>query len=258
MTEDVTLDVTDNIAIVTLNRPEKNNSINDIIWTRLIEIAEKVTDDQDIRAMITRGSGGNFCAGGDIQGFQRGERTNMASKLGITFRAEEAIESIPVPTIAAIEGYALGGGVELAACHDFRFADADAQFGFPEINVGVFPGAGGTQRVPRLIGVPKTKELVFTGEMISAQEAKDIDLVERVVNENVLDVSKEFASKFVDKPPIAMGAAKRSLNEVWNGRDMREGLLFEAAASTMVFETEDRDEGMDAFLSNREPEWKGR
>jgi enoyl-CoA hydratase/carnithine racemase len=215
-------------------------------------------EDESVRAMITRGAAGDYSAGADVDAFQDGEGSVM-STLGGTRRAQQALESASLPTVAAIDGYALGGGLELAACHDFRIAEADAQLGFPEINIGIFPGAGGTQCVPRLIGVPKTKELIFTGEMISGEEAESIGLVDKLADsEDAETFAREFAGQFTDKPPVALAAAKSAINEVWNGRELREGLLAETAASEIVFDTEDRQEGMEAFDEDREPTWRGR
>lgn len=251
--------VEDGISVVTIDRPDAKNAITDEVWHGIRDAADRAGEDDDVRAMVTRGAEGDFSAGADVAAFQDEGRARSASKLGITMRAQRALEDAPVPTIASIDGYALGGGLELAACHDFRIADADAQLGFPEINVGIFPGAGGTQRVPRLIGVPRTKELIFTGEMISGDEAHEIGLVDKLVEEgSVHEAARSFASKFTDKPPIALGAAKAAVNEVWRGRELREGLLTETSASNMVHETEDKDEGMAAFGEDRDPEWRGR
>ncbi|GAB7011201.1 enoyl-CoA hydratase/isomerase family protein [Halorubrum trueperi] len=259
MTNKVTTEVDGNIGIITLNRPENNNTINVEMLEDLNSGLEELKMNDAVKSLILRGADNTFCAGADLLAFQDGELLTATSDIGLLRQVQKKLEDFPMPTIAAIEGVALGGGVELAACCDFRIADSDAELGFTEIDLGVFPGAGGTQRVPRLIGVTKSKELIFTGGRLSGIEAESIGLVDKVAGEDeLMEVVIEFAEQFSDKPPIALQTAKAALNEVWRGSSLREGLLFESLAADIAFETEDRSEGMNAFLAKREPEWKGR
>jgi len=179
-----------------------------------------------------------------------------AAKLGTELFTR--IEESDVVSIAAVNGYALGGGCELAMACDIRIASKKAKFGQPEINIGIIPGAGGTQRLPRLVGLGMAKKLVLTGEMIDAEEALRIGLVEEVVDEDkLMDRAKEIARKILEKPPLAVKLAKRALNAS-RSMSLQDGLRYELSLFSILFSTEDAKEGMRAFLEKRKPEFRGR
>lgn len=255
MDDEVELTIDNHIAEVTLNRPDKHNAINSALATGVMNTIEEIEANGEVRAMILRGAGDSFCSGRDV--VEAEDESELVS-IGITNGMRDSIEDLKVPTIAAMHGYVLGGGLEMAACFDFRIASTDAEMGFPEINLGTIPGGGGSQRVPRLVGVPKAKELIFSGERISGNEAEEIGLVDRTTEQDeLLESARAFAEKFTDKSPAALALAKMAINEVWQGSDLREGLLAEDLLSDIAQQTEDRQEGITAFEQGREPDWKG-
>ncbi|MDI9646378.1 MAG: enoyl-CoA hydratase-related protein [Archaeoglobales archaeon] len=252
----VKLEFDGEIAIITLNRPEKLNALDTETRKELMEVFNQA--EQRARVAIITGSGKAFAAGADINELiQRTPSIALeAGKLGTELF--NRIEESDLVTIAAINGFALGGGCELAMACDIRIASKKAKFGQPEINIGIIPGAGGTQRLPRLVGLGMAKKMVLTGEMIDAEEAFRIGLVEEVVDdEKLMERAKEIARKILEKPPLAVRYAKKALNASRN-MSLLDGLRYELSLFSILFSTEDAKEGMKAFLEKRKAEFKGR
>jgi enoyl-CoA hydratase len=238
-----------NIGIATLNRPEKLNALDSNTRTELKEIVEMA--EKEVRVLIITGSGRAFAAGADINELVKRDPIMAieASKLGTELFAR--IEELEIPVIAAINGLALGGGLELAMACDIRIASNKAKFGQPEINIGIFPGGGGTQRLPRLVGMGMAKKMVLTGEMISAEEAYRIGLVEEIVEpEKLMDRAKEIAAKIAGKSAIAVKLAKKALNASMN-TPLREGLRYEVSLFSILFASEEAKRLMKEFLEKR-------
>jgi enoyl-CoA hydratase len=238
-----------NIGIATLNRPEKLNALDSNTRTELKEIVERA--EKEVRVLIITGSGRAFAAGADINELVKRDPIMAieASKLGTELFAR--IEELEIPVIAAINGLALGGGLELAMACDIRIASNKAKFGQPEINLGIFPGGGGTQRLPRLVGMGMAKKMVLTGEMISAEEAYRIGLVEEIVEpEKLMDRAKEIAAKIAGKSAIAVKLAKKALNASMN-TPLREGLRYEVSLFSILFASEEAKRLMKEFLEKR-------
>ena len=247
------------IGIVTLNRPEALNALNSTVYTELYDVFETIENDADVRVVVLTGSGEKaFAAGSDVA-----EMVNMdpiaAQKFMATIRkASDRIYSLSKPTIAAISGYALGGGCELAMCCDLRIASEKARFGQPEINLGLIPGASGTQRLPRLIGVAKAKEMIFLGDMIDAATALSLGLVNRVVPpEKLMEEAMIWAGKLATKSSPVLAMAKLAINTGID-TDINSGLNMEARCDALCFATEDQKEGMKAFMEKRKPDYKNR
>ncbi len=246
------------IAWIILNRPERLNAINIDMLKELSKTLDDLEEDDRIRVVILTGSGRAFSAGADVTGFV-GVTPIKAAIFSRKFQEIlNKIEYYTKPVIVAINGYALGGGLEMAMSGDIRIASETAQLGQPEINLGIMPGAGGTQRLPRLIGKSKAKEIIFTGDMISANEALKLGLVDYVVSpEKLLDEARRLALKLSEKPPIALMAAKYAINigletNIWTG------LAYESSLFGLLFSTEDVIEGVSAFLEKRKPKFKGK
>jgi len=241
-----------------LNRPEKLNSINSTMVKELNRVLDEIEEDDRIRVLIISGLGRAFCAGADISefpGISPFKAMVLSRKLQQLFTKFEYYSK---PIIAAINGYALGGGLELALACDLRIATENSELGQPEINIGLIPGAGGTQRLPRLIGISKAKELIYTGDRINANEAYKIGLVDRVVPYNKLEEeTRRIALKIAEKSPLSLLAAKYSIHfgiesNIWAG------LSNEANLFGLLFSTEDFVEGVSAFFEKRKPKFKGK
>lgn len=246
------------IAILTLNRPEVRNALDPRTWAEIRGAVREFRFDRDVRVVIITGAGGKaFASGADIRSLRERETLEVLKS-----EAQEAlndIENLEKPVIAAIDGFALGGGCELALACDIRIATARSRLGQPEVNLGIIPGAGGTQRLQRIVGPGKAKELIFTGDIISAREAGEIGLVNKVVDqpEGLLPAVKEMAGKIIAKGPVAVSLAKVAIN-VGANTDINSGLQFEKFAQTIAFSTGDRIEGTTAFLEKRSAEFKGK
>ncbi|MFX1369115.1 MAG: enoyl-CoA hydratase/isomerase family protein [Promethearchaeota archaeon] len=258
--EDVLYGVSDSVATITINRPSKYNALNAGVIRTLREFFEKAENDPGVRAVVLTGAGEKaFAAGADITEF-KGRSSNDARPL--VEKGQELctyIEALSKPVICAVNGFALGGGCEIAMACDIRYASANARFGQPEINLGIIPGYGGTVRLPRLVGLGIAKELTYTGDPVNADEAYRIGLVNKVFEsiEALHAGVFELAQKLVTKPGIAIKLAKQSLGYAWT-MPLKENLEFEVDAFCETFDTEDKDEGVDAFLSKRKPEFKHR
>ncbi|MDP2288318.1 MAG: enoyl-CoA hydratase-related protein [Actinomycetota bacterium] len=249
MPEFINLEVADAIAVVTLQRPPMN-ALSVQVQSEIFQIASELARREDVRAVVLHGGERLFAAGADVK-----EMADMdyQAMIGVSLRLEEAFSAVsrlPQPSIAAITGFALGGGCELALACDFRVAGDNARLGQPEILLGLIPGAGGTQRLPRLIGVSKAKELIFSGRFVEAQEALAIGLVDVVVpSDQVLARAMEWAAQLAAGPRIAMQAAKRVIDRGLDV-DLETGLELERAAFSSLFATEDRVNGMQSFIEN--------
>ena len=248
-----------NIGILSINRPNVLNALNWDTLGELREFLEDVLPKEELKALIITGAGDKaFVAGADIAQMNEMKERDFQDYVDYAHRVYELIENEPCPSIAAINGYALGGGCELALACDIRIASEKARLGFPEVKLGIFPGWGGTQRVTRVLGLGKTKELVFTGEMVNAEEALRIGLVERVVpHGEIMNESKKLAGEIAKRGPIAVRLSKTAIN-AGSEMDLQKALLLEKTLVSLCFDSQDRIEGMKAFLEKREPSFTGR
>ncbi|MDH4117518.1 MAG: enoyl-CoA hydratase-related protein [Acidimicrobiia bacterium] len=252
----VDLTVDGAVALVRLNRPPVN-ALSEELSVELGEAFDRCAD-PEIRAVVVTGQP-HFAAGADIKGFQAAYDSGVDEKLaGALLGTVAKLESLEKPTIAAIHGYALGGGLELAMGCDFRYLAVDAKVGQPEILLGIIPGAGGTQRLPRIVGYQRAKEIVFSGRQVDAEEAERIGLADRVApTEELLDLALADAGRWAAGPTRALAAAKRALNDGW-GHVMGQALMVEAGAFQDCFWTDDAKEGVAAFIEKRKAEFTGR
>lgn len=247
--------VDNNVALVVLNRPPVNALSAEL--SRELVAAFGEAGDPAVRAVVVTGDP-HFAAGADIKGFQAAfdgeEEEGLASELGLAVRR---LEVLAKPTIAAVRGFALGGGLELAMGADFRFFADDARVGQPEIKLGLIPGAGGTQRLPRLIGYQRAKELILSGRHVPAEEALEIGLADKVFPvDSLLEEALAAAQRWAPGPGIAYGAAKRALNEGLR-LPLDAGLALEIEAFNQCFGTNDAREGVAAFLEKRDASFEG-
>ncbi|WP_264388973.1 enoyl-CoA hydratase [Brucella melitensis] len=246
----------DGVALLELNRPDALNAVNMDVRQKLAASADSLVEDPDIRVIVIAGRGGNFAAGSDVKVFaQTGAGSLLAQRM---HRYWESLAHCPKPVIAAVEGYALGGGCELAMHADIIVAARTASFGQPEIKLGLMPGAGGTQRLLRAIGKYKTMLLALTGEMLPATEAEKYGLVSRLSEEGE---AREEALKLARKIALMSALAAEQIKEaVMYGEDapLETALRLERKAFQLLFDTEDKREGIDAFLTKRKPAFKGR
>ena len=237
------------VATIRLDRPPMN-AINAQVTAEIAAAAAQLTDDQDIRAVVLYGGEKVFAAGADIRQMAEAGYAQMAVTGRRLQQALTAVAKIPKPVIAAITGYALGGGLELALCADFRVMGAAAQLGQPEILLGVIPGAGGTQRLPRLIGPARAKDIVYTGRFVGAAEAQAIGLADRVVPDtDVHAAALELAGQYARGPALALAAAKQAIDEGLD-TDLDTGLEIERLHFAALFATEDQQTGMRSFLAD--------
>ena len=256
--ETILVERRDRVAIITINRPEKRNALN--IQTRAegAAVLDELRDDDSIRVVIFTGAGDKaFIAGADIAEFA--ERTSLQQRAIMLERGLfNAIDTFPKPVIAMVNGYCLGGGCELALACDIRIASDTASFGQPEINLGIIPGGGGTQRLPRLVGEGKAMEMILSGEIINAQEAFRCGLVNQVVPADHLEPkTMEVANRIAEKSPIALRLAKEAV-KLASRSNLDEGLRREVDLFALCFSSEDKDEGVKAFLEKRKPDFKGK
>jgi len=238
----------DGIAILSLNRPEARNAINREMVRELHAALEELGEDPRVRVLILRGEGGKaFAAGADIAEMR--ERRALDAFRQINARLFQAVEDFPHPVIAAIEGYALGGGCELALACDLRVAAETAKLGFPEVGLGIFPAAGGTHRLPRLVGIGKAKELVFTGRIISGVQAHEMGLVEHLAPEGETENrARLLAAEIAKNSALAVRVAKLAFNSIARG-DSPEPI--EKLGQALLFESPEKYERMTAFLERR-------
>jgi len=256
--ETILVERRDRVAIITINRPEKRNALN--IQTRAegAAVLDELRADDSVRVAVLTGAGDKaFIAGADIAEFA--ERTAIQQREVMLDRSLfNAIDGFPKPIIAMVNGYCLGGGCEVALACDLRVASDKASFGQPEINLGIIPGGGGTQRLTRLVGEGKAMEMILTGEIINADTALAIGLVNHVVPADQLETkTMEIANRMAEKSPIALRLAKESV-KVASRSNLDEGLRREVDLFALCFSSEDKNEGVRAFLEKRKPEFKGR
>jgi enoyl-CoA hydratase len=248
------------IAIVTMNRPDRLNALSFKLKEELSKVFDVMEQDDEVKVVILTGGPKAFSAGADIK-----ERSTVQmSQPRMFFNQRKThdffckIEDFEKPVIGAVSGVAVGGGCELSLVCDLRIASETARFGVPEVKIGVIPAAGGTQRLPRIIGITKAKELLYTGDFIDAQEAYRLGLVNKVVPvDKLMDTAKELARKLMNNPPLSVKFAKRAVN-VGMQLDLASALEYEAHCAAIVFASEDRIEGFKAFVEKRKPVYKGR
>jgi enoyl-CoA hydratase len=243
-------------AVIQLNRPDVLNAINSTLMEELVDALEYLDKESDVRCMILTGNERAFAAGADIK--EIAEASAIEMLLRDQFARWDRIRKIKKPLIAAVSGYALGGGWELALACDVVIASETAVFGQPEVNIGVMPGAGATQRLTRIAGKHRAMELILTGRTITAGEAKEWGFVNRVVPaERYLEEARAVARELAGKPPVALRLAKEAILKALDST-MEEGLDFERRNFYLLFASEDQKEGMMAFIGKRRAEWKGR
>ncbi|MDD4378294.1 MAG: enoyl-CoA hydratase-related protein [Eubacteriales bacterium] len=258
MYQTIKYEVKEGIGYITINRPEALNALNKTVLEELFDAFNKIDADDSVRAVILTGEGRSFVAGADIA-----QMSSLTVAEGRTFGAYgqkvmNFIEKVETPVIAAVNGFALGGGCELAMACDFRIASAKAKFGQPEVGLGITPGFGGTQRLSKLVGKGMAKMLIFTADVINAEEALRIGLVEKVVApEELMATCEEIAAKIAAKAPIAVSMSKTCIDKGVH-LDLFSGSALEAEAFGGCFGTEDQKEGMAAFLEKRTAEFKNK
>ena len=254
----IRLEDSEGIATITLNRPESMNAFNREMIVELNHVFNDIFLDSNINVVIITGNENFFAAGADIS-----EVSTITSPVDAyeKFKSVELfskLEDFDKPIIAAIHGFALGGGCELAMACDLRIAADNCVFGLPEIRIGVIPVGGGTQRLPRLIGIGRAKELLYTGDTIDAQEAYRVGLVNKVVPvDKVMDAARKLASKISRRPAISLRAIKLAVNGGMN-MDIKSAMAYESRCFEILFSTEDQKEGMRAFMEKRKPVFKNR
>ena len=245
-----------NVGVLQLNRPNVLNALTFGLMSELVNGLEELDKDEEVRVIILTGSGRAFAAGADLA--EMSQLTPVDLMLGRRFELWDRIRKISKPMIAAVGGYCLGGGNELAMTCDIIIASEAATFGQPEVNVGIIPGAGGTQRLIRVVGKYKAMEMILTGKSISADEAYRVGLANRVVPpESLMEEAKKIAADIASKPPISVRSAKEAILKAQD-TTLEAGLDFERKAFYMLFATEDGKEGMRAFLEKRKPNFKGK
>jgi enoyl-CoA hydratase len=248
------------VVKITINRPDVRNALNRATRQELRTALDEIKKDDSIRAVIFTGAGDKaFISGADLTELKNGTPTEIeifASTLGQQLFTD--IENLSIPAIAMINGFCLGAGCELAMACDIRIASQNAKLGQPEISVGIIPGGGGTQRLPRLIGWGKAKELIYTGKIIDAAEAARIGLVDDVVPQEKLEERvNQIVDAIVAKSPITTKLAKKVMNRGMY-TDLASALSYEKATFALCFATEDQKEGMNAFMEKRKPQFKGK
>jgi len=249
----------ENVGLLTINRPEKMNALSQELTAELSLLLEEIENDDELRVIVITGAGDKaFMAGADIN-----ELVDRDARLGRRVSRERQeifsrIENLHVPVIAAVNGYALGAGLELALACSIRICSEKAQFGAPEVKLGIIPGDGGTQRLPRLVGQGRAMEMIITGDFIDAQEAYRIGLVNKVFPpEKLKEEAMELAKKIASRPPLAVRYAKEAVNRSQEG-DSASGFALESYLHALSCTTEDKKEGVSAFLEKRKGKFKGK
>jgi enoyl-CoA hydratase len=256
--ETLELTIHGKVAVITLNRPPMN-PLNKQLFRELDQVLQELEDNDQIGAIVLTGKGEKaFAAGADITEMKDLDMDGITKMNRLSRKAFHKLEHIGKPVIAAINGLALGGGCELALCCDFRICSDNARIALPEINLAIIPGGGGTQRLQRLIGQAKAKEMLYFGDMIHAQEAFAVGLVNKVVPpEGLLEAALEWGAKLADKPAVAMRMMKSAV-QAGADTDLENALTIESISFGSTFNTEDRVEGMASFSEKRKPNYVGR
>ena len=251
--ENIIFEKEENIAIITFNRPEAMNALNNRTRAEFGQAIENVAGDDEIKVLILTGSGKAFVAGSDIKEFNKFTpfAAHNIKRLG------EMVEKLEKPVIAAVNGFCLGGGCEIAMACDIIVASEKAKFGQPEINIGIIPGGGGTQRLQRLIGPCRAKEMIFTGDIIRAEEADRIGLVNRVVPvDDLMPTARKIAEKIASKSAAALKLAKQAVNYGMQ-TNLESGLKYEYEMYALSLTLKDKEEGVNAFIEKRKPKFIG-
>ena len=255
--ENILVTIESGIGLIQLNRPKVLNALSSALMIELGDATEAMDRDPAVHCIVIHGSERAFSAGADIDQMKSATPVGMIENNWIDLNFGR-LRRVSKPIIAAVSGYCLGGGCELAMTCDMIIASESAQFGQPEINIGIIPGAGGTQRLTRVLGKSRAMELILTGKFISAREAEARGLVSRVVPvELYLEEAKALAREIASKSPVAVRFAKEAVNKVYE-LPLGEGLDYESRLFYMLFSTEDQKEGMAAFVEKRKAEWKGK
>lgn len=244
------------LAVLILDRPEALNALSFSIIDEIGEALDAVAEDRTARALLITGAGDKaFCAGADIKELR--SRSLIEQKRGAELgqRVFAKLDDLPIASIALVNGYAFGGGLELALACTFRLASPNAKFGLPEVKLGLIPGYGGTQRLPRLIGESRALEIILSGRTFDAAEAERIGIVNRVTDDDLLGAGKDFASAFTRYSLPVLGFARRAVQRAYH-LPLHEGLRMEAELSTLAYRTADAEEGMAAFEEKRKPEFR--
>ncbi|HEX7880516.1 MAG TPA: enoyl-CoA hydratase-related protein [Candidatus Eisenbacteria bacterium] len=257
MSANIRVETRHHVATLTIDRPAVRNALDRATADEISAALAELRRDESLRVLVITGGGDRvFVSGADIKDLK--SRTFQQGLEGCNNALFAAIETFERPVVAAINGHALGGGLELAMACDIRIAVDDAKFGFPEVGLGIMPGAGGTQRLPRLVGTGKAKELILTGDLIDAPEAHRIGLINRLVPRGEFSAGvTSLVDKLASRGPMALKLAKMSLNAAAR-MPIDAGFQLEILAQSVLFETKDKDEGLNAFLEKRAPKFEGR
>ena len=257
--ENVKVEREENVLWIIINRPHRLNSFNDVLLEELADVLDTAEKDPSVRCIVITGDGDRaFSAGADVTMFPKATPVKAEEFSRMGQKVFGKVEEMSKPVIAAINGFALGGGLELALACDFRIAAEHAELGSPEITLGLIPGWGGTQRLVRIVGLAKAKEMIMLGAKVKADEALQIGLLHKVVHfEKLKDEVRAWAQKLSEGPPVAMKYAKHAVN-FGSQVPLDTGLRLESCLMGLAFSTEDLKEGVEAFMSRRKPEYKGK
>jgi len=255
----VQLTIQDRIATVTLNRPEAANAMSLALLKEYVDVLDQLAHDRSIRVVLLTGAGEKvFCAGADLKERQTMDEVTTKKTIALIGEAITKTEQLPQPVIAMINGMALGGGLELALACDIRVAATTAKLGLTETSLGIIPRAGGTQRLSRLIGAGRAKELIYTARKITAEEAEKLGIVEHIyIQELLVSETEKLAAEIAENAPLALIQAKRAIQQGMQ-TDLKTGIEIERLAYERLLHTEDRLEGLAAFKEKRAPQYKGK